>query len=134
MEAVVNFERSPADMLLADIRRLVRFGQQHDIPTLKQWKVEVGSKIQRLEKICDKSPLILDPAENIQFITLRAEYHDILGQDKEAASLLARYVLLASGSLDQQIMNIPGMPPRLNPKELDTERQHARWIRQIAWL
>lgn len=124
-----------ATQLLEKILSWVRIGFAMDFDSLLAWRVEVSRQIARLEEGLAGNCALLDPPEQLKFICLRSEFHDLLGQTAEAAEILKPHVVMIGGELIPRVEGLGQLAPSPNPEAPDYDAEkHARWIRQIIWL
>src|ERR1700719_2866230 len=124
-------QKKRAASLLRDIRQMVRIGQYQDVPTLGVWQEEVGARIAELRKLSDDYALILSPADRLQLVNLRTEYHDVLGQEREARECIEHAVMPGIGRFLERVINVPGTPSSSSAPRAEPDTPYARWIRQV---
>lgn len=92
------------------------------------WRNGIEDRLERLKQVFETRPDAFTRTESLQLITLRAEFHDLLGQEGAAIEVITQFVAPGTSGLMERLVNIPGRAETEDPEE------RIRFIRQAIWL
>src|SRR4051794_29011175 len=89
----------------------IRIGFDADLGGLTEWKDKISGHIGKLADALENDGSILGATEELRFICLRSEFHDLLGQSVKAADVLKPHVVTGGDELIARVDGLRGSPP-----------------------
>ena len=109
----MEIEQKEARKHLDDLLNWIRIGFDADVDSLSEWRDKINGHIAQLTDALEHHGSILDATDELKFICLRSEFHDLLGQSVKAADVVKPHVVTGG---DELIARVDGLRGGLRPR------------------